>query len=90
MFSFILRRLLLAGPTLLLAAILVFLLMRIVPGDPALMFVGDVENQEAIDAMRQELGLDQSWPVQFGIWISHIVQGDLGTSIKSGDRKSVV
>lgn len=85
MFSFILRRLLLAGPTLLLAAILVFLLMRIVPGDPALMFVGDVENQEAIDAMRQELGLDQSWPVQFGIWISHIVQGDLGTSIKSGE-----
>lgn len=85
MLAYLLRRLLLAGPTFLLAAILVFVLMRLVPGDPALMFVGDVENQEAIEAMRRELGLDRPLPVQFLLWLGQVLSGDLGTSIKSGE-----
>ena len=84
MWGYILRRLVLAAPTLFLGAVLVFLLMRLVPGDPALMFVGDVENQEAVEAMRRELGLDRPLPVQFVFWLGQLLSGDLGVSIKSG------
>ncbi|MCG7393391.1 ABC transporter permease [Microvirga sp. ACRRW] len=84
MLSYSLRRLALALPTLLLAGILVFALMRLVPGDPALMFVGDVDDPEAVIRKRAELGLDRSLIEQFLLWSGSILSGDLGTSVKTG------
>ena len=84
MLAYTARRLVLAIPSLLLAAVLVFLLMRLVPGDPALLFVGDVEDLSAVEAKRQELGLDQPLPLQFFFWLGQVLSGDLGTSIKNG------
>jgi peptide/nickel transport system permease protein len=74
---------LLVLPTLALAALLVFLLIRAVPGDPALLFVGDVDNPAAVAQKRAELGLDKSLPEQFARWVKRAAAGDLGQSIKS-------
>lgn len=84
MLAYTARRLVLAIPTLLLAAVLVFLLMRLVPGDPALMFVGDAEDLDAVEEKRRELGLDRPLPLQFLFWLGQVLSGDLGTSIKNG------
>ncbi|HUF81862.1 MAG TPA: ABC transporter permease, partial [Burkholderiales bacterium] len=83
MFPYVVRRVFLVVPTLVLAALLVFLLIRAVPGDPALLFVGDVDNQAAVAEKRAELGLDRSLPEQFALWVKRAAAGDLGRSIKS-------
>ena len=69
---------------MLVSAILVFLLLRVTPGDPAAIIAGDMATQEQLAAIRQALGLDLPIPVQFARWISDILRGDLGTSIVSG------
>src|SRR5688572_3967606 len=84
MLAYIVRRLTLVAPTLALAALLVFLVMRAIPGDPALLFVGDPENQQAIAEKRIELGLDKPVYEQFARWVSGMVRGDLGQSVSSG------
>jgi len=76
-----LNRLLLALPTLLIVAIIVFTIMRLIPGDPAQLMLGDIENPQALARMRAELGLDQPLPVQFMRWIGRLLAGDLGVSI---------
>lgn len=78
-------KLALSIPTLLLVSILIFFLMRMIPGDPAVLLVGDVENVQAIEEARQRLGLDQPLPVQYWRWISLVVQGDLGVSLMTGE-----
>jgi peptide/nickel transport system permease protein len=79
------RRLLWTLPTLLLVGLLVFVLMRLVPGDPALLILGDSATPEQLAAMRAEYGLDKPVPVQFLYWLGEVVQGDLGRSITSGE-----
>jgi peptide/nickel transport system permease protein len=81
MLQFILKRILLAIPTLLLVAIFVFLLVRMIPGDPALLLLGDGADASAIAAAHARLGLDQPLVWQFLIWLGHLFQGDLGESI---------
>ena len=81
MLQFILKRILLAIPTLLLVAIFVFLLVRMIPGDPALLLLGDGADASAIAAAHARLGLDQPLAWQFLIWLGHLFQGDLGESI---------
>lgn len=81
--AYVVRRVALVLPTLLLAALLVFLLIRAVPGDPALLFVGDVDNPAAVAEKRAELGLDKPLPRQFAIWVQRASGGDLGRSIKT-------
>jgi peptide/nickel transport system permease protein len=83
MLAYVVRRAALVLPTLLLAALMVFLLMRAVPGDPALLFVGDVDNPAAVAEKRVELGLDKPLPEQFARWIKRAATGDLGQSIKT-------
>src|SRR5512134_4183954 len=80
MYTFILRRLLSTIPVLLVVAVLVFLLLRLTPGDPAAILAGDAASSEQIAAIRASLGLDRSLPVQFGIWASNLVQGEFGRS----------
>ncbi|MDB5821177.1 MAG: transporter, permease protein [Rhizobacter sp.] len=81
MFRFIVNRILMAVPTLLLASILVFALIRLVPGDPAQTLLGDSADPTALAAIHAQLGLDKSLVVQFGAWASALLHGQLGTSI---------
>ena len=82
------RRLLEAIPTLFIVSALVFGLMRIAPGDPAAMQFGreaaKPENAEKLAALRHEMRLDRSIPVQYVYWLGDLAQGDFGTSYRSG------
>ncbi|MCU0898721.1 MAG: ABC transporter permease [Burkholderiales bacterium] len=80
MLGFLLRRILSTIPVLLIVAVLVFLLLRLTPGDPAAIIAGDAANPEQIAAIRAGLGLDQPILVQFGIWFWNLLQGNLGES----------
>jgi len=84
MLGFALNRLARGIPTLLLAAVAVFGLIRLLPGDPALLMLGDLADPESLARMRGSLGLDQPLPAQFAIWLGQIFEGDLGRSISSG------
>jgi len=70
--------------TLLLATLVVFLGIRALPGDPALALAGEDRTPEALRAIRQEYGLDQSLPVQFWSFVRQLVHGQFGTSIRTG------
>jgi peptide/nickel transport system permease protein len=80
---FILGRLVATIPVMGVVATVVFLLLRLAPGDPAAILAGDAASPEQIAAIRARLGLDQPILVQFAEWIWRVVQGDLGTSIIS-------
>jgi peptide/nickel transport system permease protein len=85
MFRFVVGRFLSAVPTLLIVAVTVFLLLRLIPGDPAMLMLGDLSDPEQLEAMRRSMGLDRSIPVQFAIWLERVFSGDLGTSISNGE-----
>jgi len=70
--------------TLFLATVVVFLGVRALPGDPALALAGEDRTPEALAAIRQQYGLDQSLPLQFWHFASNALHGDLGTSIRTG------
>ncbi len=80
MLAFIARRLGALLPVLLVVSLVVFLILRLAPGDPAAVIAGNNATAQDIDKIRQELGLTQSLPVQYGIWLAKVVQGDLGYS----------
>jgi peptide/nickel transport system permease protein len=80
MFAFLARRLASTIPVLLIVAVLVFLMLRLTPGDPAAVLAGDAASTEQIAQIRAGLGLDRSIPEQFGIWFSNVLRGDLGQS----------
>jgi len=65
----------------LIVALLVFGMIRAIPGDPAALMLGDVDDPVVLHAMRHSLGLDQSIGEQFFLWISHLLHGDFGMSI---------
>ncbi len=85
MTTYIIRRLMHAVLVVLIVSLLVFLLMRLLPGDPILMYVtsGDLQNisTEQIQHLRHELGMDRSLAVQYFDWLGHAARGDLGKSI---------
>ncbi|MCB9394975.1 MAG: ABC transporter permease [Acidimicrobiaceae bacterium] len=78
------RRLAMTVPILVLASFLVFGLVLLVPGDPAITLAGDNATEEQIQVIRDRLGLDDPIHVQYGRWASAAVQGDLGDSLFSG------
>jgi len=84
MAGFILRRLLQTIPTLLLVTVAVFVLVRLFPGDPVLVMLGDRATEAQVLALRQQLGLEHSIPVQFGYWLYRAMTGDFGHSITNG------
>jgi peptide/nickel transport system permease protein len=81
MLSYILRRILATLPVMGIVALFVFSLLYIAPGDPAAVIAGDQASPADIERIRQGLGLDRPFLVQFGSWLWHIVHFDLGTSI---------
>lgn len=83
MLQFLSLRLLIAVPVLFGALLFGFVLMRVVPGDPAALLAGQDASQAAIDALREDLGLDRPMPVQLATYIQQVLRGDLGRSIIS-------
>ena len=77
----ILNRLVMAAVTLFGVALIVFVLLRVVPGDPIAMMISPGASPADIAALRAHYGLDASLPVQFGIWLRSVLSGDFGTSI---------
>jgi ABC-type dipeptide/oligopeptide/nickel transport system permease component len=83
MVIFLIRRILQAIPVVFLASVGVFLLLHLLPGDPAQMMAGSDATPETVAAIRQDLGLDEPLPVQYMVWLQHVLRGDLGKSILS-------
>lgn len=84
MTRYIARRFLWAIPVLIGASFLVFWSIRWVPGDPAIAIAGELATPELVAQVREELGLDEPLPMQYGIYLARMVQGDMGTSVRSG------
>jgi len=81
MLKYIIKRFLYMIPTLFIVGLIVFLLVHMIPGDPALVMLGGEASPEDVAALRSELGLDRALPIQFLHWIGRIVRGDFGKSI---------
>lgn len=73
---------------LFLVSILVFLALRLTPGDPAILLLGPQAGRddvaETLAALRVQMGLDQPWPVQYWLWLSDLLRGDFGESVRNG------
>lgn len=85
MLNYAVRRLLMTIPTFLIVAAMVFTLIRLVPGDPAAVMVGDLDDPTVLAEVREQLGLDEPLPLQFGMWLQGVLQGELGTSLMTGE-----
>jgi peptide/nickel transport system permease protein len=81
MVSYIFRRVLATLPVMAIVALFVFSLLYIAPGDPAAVIAGDQASPADVERIRENLGLDRPFLVQFGAWLWNILHGDLGTSI---------
>lgn len=66
-------------------SVLVFLMLRMIPGDPARLLLGEFATQEDLARLRTQMGLDRSYPAQYGIYLANILQGDLGNSLRNGE-----
>ncbi len=85
MFRFICARVAMAIPTLLIVGITVFMLIRLIPGDPAALMLGDMADPHSLEDLRRRLGLDRTLLEQMIIWFGNVLQGDLGVSISTGE-----
>jgi peptide/nickel transport system permease protein len=81
MLQYVVRRLLLMVPVALIVAVAVFLLIHIVPGNPAAIILGELASPKAVAALDHSLGLDRPLPVQFVDWLWRAAHGDLGNSL---------
>ena len=83
MLKFFLKRLIYLIPTLLLVAAMVFMLIHMIPGDPAAVMLGPDATAEDVSSVRQALGLDRPLYEQFAVWLGNLARGDFGVSIHS-------
>ncbi len=83
MIQYTIRRLLVALPSVLGVLIIVFLMVRLAPGDPAVMLAGEMADAETVERIRERFGLNDSPAVQFQRFISGVAQGDLGRSTRT-------
>lgn len=84
MLSYLLRRILAAVPVMGAVAVMIFLLLRLTPGDPAAVIAGENVRPEHLAMIREQLGLNQAIHIQFFSWLARLSQGDFGVSIISG------
>ena len=82
MVRYILQRILFMIPVALLVSFLTFLMIHLVPGDPARTLLGEYATPQSVAALDRQLGLDKPLPVQFVLWLSQALQGNLGQSIQ--------
>lgn len=78
--AYLLGRLAGLVPVLIGLSLIVFLIMALIPGDPALAILGPYATPDSLARVRAELGLDRSLPVQYAAWLGHVLAGDLGRS----------
>ncbi|MDD5264232.1 MAG: ABC transporter permease, partial [Candidatus Bipolaricaulis sp.] len=83
MLAYILKRLLVSIPTLIVVTLVVFVAMKLVPGDPARMLAGELAQPNEIQAIRKELGLDKPLITQYLAYLRGLLRGDLGVSYRS-------
>jgi peptide/nickel transport system permease protein len=90
MARYLFRRLLYFVPVLFLVTVVVFSITMLLPGDPALAFLGEanIHDKVAYEAMRKELGLDRPLPVQYVLWVGRALEGDLGRSVRTHEAVS--
>ena len=81
MLKYILQRLVFSIPVFLGVVTIVFLVVRVIPGDPAVAALGDYASKEAVEALRQQMGLNEPLPIQYVRFLSNLVRGDLGKSM---------
>jgi peptide/nickel transport system permease protein len=82
--NYVARRLLAAVPTLLGVSLVVFMMVRLLPGDPARMVAGLLASEADVEQIRHQLGLDEPAPVQYAAFLGRLLHFDLGTSVRSG------
>src|SRR5690606_11635410 len=78
--AYILKRLIAVIPVLLGLSIIVFLVMAMIPGDPATAILGSYATPENVEKLNRDLGLDKPLPQQYLIWVGNMLQGDFGRS----------
>ncbi len=83
-FAYIAKRLFHLALILLGVSVLVFLMLRMIPGDPARLLLGEFATEQDLTRLRGQMGLDRSYPVQYGIYLGGLLQGDLGNSLRNG------
>ncbi len=83
MLSFILRRILIAIPTILLISVFVFSLQKLLPGDPVLAMAGEERDPEVLEYLREKYRLNDPIPVQYVTWVGNALRGDLGISLRT-------
>jgi len=83
MMRFLVGRIAVAIPTLLLVSVMVFGLQKLLPGDPAVALAGEDRNPEVIAYLRQKYQFDRPVPVQYASWLGAFVQGDFGVSVRT-------
>lgn len=81
--KYLFRRLLFVLPQLVGITLITFLLVQLIPGDPARLMLGPLASEETIAALRERMGLDRSLPEQYGLYVWNALQGDFGTSWRS-------
>jgi peptide/nickel transport system permease protein len=84
MTRYVAQRLLLTIPVLFLVSIIVFALINLIPGDPALLMAGGEAGRDVVEALRRQMGLDRPLVVRYAIWLGRVLQGDLGKSVRDG------
>jgi peptide/nickel transport system permease protein len=82
--GYIVKRILAVIPVMAIVALIVFLILRLTPGDPAAIIAGDAATPEQIEKLRQTMGLNEPIYMQFIHWVGQLLQGNLGTSLLSG------
>jgi peptide/nickel transport system permease protein len=93
--NYIIRRVIMGLLVLIIVTIMVFFLMRLLPGDPLIIYMGQSASQQAMpeeqmEALRHQFGLDQSLPMQYFKWVGGIFHGDFGTSIFYHEKVSTL
>ncbi|WP_408009427.1 ABC transporter permease [Pseudalkalibacillus sp. A8] len=83
MFAYTIRRILMLIPVLIGMSLIVFFLIRAIPGDPAQIILGQQASKEAVAELRGSLGLDEPWYTQYFIYMKDLLTGDLGNSIRT-------
>ncbi len=80
MLTYLIKRVLSVIPVLIVVAVIVFLMLRLTPGDPAAIIAGDAATSQDIAQIRDKLGLEEPMVIQFGIWVGNMLTGDFGDS----------
>jgi peptide/nickel transport system permease protein len=90
MLTFILRRLLSAIPTLILVSLFVFTLQKLLPGDPVQAMAGEERDPAVMEYLREKYRLNDPLPLQYVHWVSNVLQGDFGTSLRTEQPVTVL